>query len=77
MFLLDGQFEVYGICVDKISIFELSSRTDKITPLDLMLVILELVLGCQERQGLGCTCILPMRVDSFDVAATPEQLRGL
>ena len=77
MFLLDGKFEVYGVGGDKICIFELSSRTDKITPLDLTLVILELVLGCQERQGLACSCILPMRVDSFDVVATPEQLRGL
>ena len=45
-FLLDGKFEVNGVCGDKICIFELSSRTDKITPLDLTRVILELVLGC-------------------------------
>ena len=57
VFLLDGKFE--GVCVDKICIFELSSRTDKITPLDLMPVILELVLGGQQGQGLACICILP------------------
>ena len=72
VFLLDGKFEVNGVCVDKICIFELSSRTNKITPLDLTPVFLELVLGCQEGQGLACICILPERVDSFDVAATPE-----
>ena len=44
VFLLNGEFEVYGVCGDKICIFELSSPTDKITPLGFMLVILELVL---------------------------------
>ena len=45
VFLLDEEFEVYGVCGDKIFIFELSSRTDKITPLDFMPVILELARG--------------------------------
>eukprot|EP00450_Noctiluca_scintillans_P038759 CAMPEP_0194477338 /NCGR_PEP_ID=MMETSP0253-20130528/1102_1 /TAXON_ID=2966 /ORGANISM="Noctiluca scintillans" /LENGTH=985 /DNA_ID=CAMNT_0039316301 /DNA_START=74 /DNA_END=3031 /DNA_ORIENTATION=+ len=74
MFPLDGKFEVDGDCVNKICVFELSSRTDKITPAELTPVILELVLGCQEGQGLACICILPKRVDSFDVVATPESV---
>ena len=56
MFPLDGKFEVYGIVF---AIFELSSCTNKIAPLVLTLVSLDLVLGCQEKQFLACTCMLP------------------
>ena len=72
VFLVDGKFEVNGVCGDKICIFKLSSRTDKITPLDLTPVILELVLGCQKGHGLACICILPKRVDSFMLRQRPE-----
>ena len=48
MFPLDGKFEVYGIVC-----------TNKIAPLVLTLVTLDLVLGCQEKQILACICILP------------------
>ena len=44
VFLLDGEFEVNGVCGDNFCIFELSSHTDKITPLDFTPVILGLVL---------------------------------
>ena len=66
MFLLDEKFETNGVCVDQMYIFELSSRTDKITPLVLAPVILKLVLGCQEGQALAGICILSKRVNSFD-----------
>ena len=51
--------------------FLLSSRTVKITPLDFTLVILDLVLECQEGHGPVCS------IDSFDVVATTEQLREM
>ena len=57
-FLLERKFEVNGICGDKICVFELSSRTDKITPLDLTPVILGLVL-----RGTGSA--------SFESASSP------
>ena len=43
---LDGKFQVMEILLVKTRLFELSSFTDKITPLNLMLLILELALGC-------------------------------
>ena len=39
VFLWDGEFVVNGVCGDKNYIFELSSRINKITPLDFTLVI--------------------------------------
>ena len=69
VFLLDGKFEVYGVGGDKFFIFELSSRTDKITPLDFMPVILGLVL-----RGTGSGLYLHTTKASrfLYVAATPE-----
>ena len=69
VFLWEGEFEVNGVCGDKICIFELSSRTDKITPLDFTLVIWELVL-----RGIGSGLYLhPTKASRFlYVAATPE-----
>ena len=61
MCLLDENFEVKGVCVDKIFVFKLSSNTDRITLLVLTLVTLELVLGCQEKQSLTCRLIPPIR----------------
>ena len=62
-------FEVNGVCGDKICVFELSSRTVKITPLDFALVILELV-----PRGTGSGLYLhPSKASRvLHVAATPE-----
>ena len=69
VFLLDGEFVVNGVCGDKIFIFELSSRTDKITLLDFTPVILGLVL-----RGTGSGLYLhPTKASRFlHVAATPK-----
>ena len=53
MFLLDGKFEVDVNCVYNICLFELSSCTNKIVLLVLMIEILEHVLECQEGQSLS------------------------
>ena len=53
MLPLDGKFEVDVNCVYKFCLFELSSCTNKIALLVFTLVILELVLGCQEGQSLN------------------------
>ena len=62
MFLLDEKFETNGVCVHQMYIFELSSRTDKITPLVLTPVSLKIVLECQEGQALAGICILSKRI---------------
>ena len=66
---VDGESEVNGVCGDKICIFELSSRTNKITPLDFTPVILGLVL---KETGSGLY-LHPTKTCRFlYVAAMPE-----
>ena len=72
MFPLDGKFEVDVNCVYNICLFELSSCTDKIAPLVLTFVILELVLGCQEGQILSIHLHPTSASSFFFCAATPE-----
>ena len=65
----NGEFDGYGVCGDKICIFELSSRTNKITLLDFTAVILGLVL---KETGSGLY-LHPTKACRFlHVAATPE-----
>ena len=61
MFPLDGKFEVDVYCVYKFCLFELSSCTNKIARLVLTLKILELVLGCQEKQSYLCERMMVLR----------------
>ena len=77
MFPSDGKFEVDENCVYNICLCYLSSRTNKIPPLVLALVILELVLGSQEGQILACICILPNKPIPLMWQQRLKQPRGL
>jgi len=76
MLSADGKWDAETDFDEKICVFELSLRTTKTTPAELTEVILEIAMECQQGRGLACLCVLPKRVDVFDVVAVPGTAAG-
>jgi alpha-tubulin suppressor-like RCC1 family protein/Ca2+-binding EF-hand superfamily protein len=74
MFPADGKWEPDTDCVDKICVFEVGLRTHATTQAEISKVVLELALECQQGHGLCCLCILPKKVEPFDVEASPASV---
>mmetsp|Transcript_71979 Transcript_71979/g.153956 ORF Transcript_71979/g.153956 Transcript_71979/m.153956 type:complete len:988 (-) Transcript_71979:194-3157(-) len=72
MFASEGRWEDSD-CTGKICIFEeLAHSGEGLTASELVLPILELAQRCMQAQGFCCFCILPKKVEVFEVEAAAE-----
>lgn len=68
VFAGDGKWEADD-CQGQICVFELR---DGVSGAQIAANVVEVALECQRGRGLACLCVLPKKVDKFDVVATPD-----
>mmetsp|Transcript_158016 Transcript_158016/g.291390 ORF Transcript_158016/g.291390 Transcript_158016/m.291390 type:complete len:979 (-) Transcript_158016:93-3029(-) len=74
LFAAEGRGWELEDCAGKVCIFELR---EGLTPPEIQSLVLQLASECQKGNGLACLCVLPKKVEKFDVIAGSAALSSI